>query len=110
LMALGLFLLYEAVPILVLIVLIYGAGYGISWIARGTLPLALFGPVRFPRLIGKLAFPSLIAQAVAPSVGAWLVDTSGTDATIGVLTLFAGINVVLIGMLWFTCRSHIARV
>ena len=110
LMALGLILLYEAVPILLIIVLIYGAGYGISWIARGTLPLALFGPVRFPRLIGKLAFPSLIAQAVAPSVGAWLVDTSGADATIGVLTLFACINVVLIGMLWFTCRSHVARV
>lgn len=110
LMALGLILLYEAVPILLIVVLIYGAGYGISWIARGTLPLALFGPVRFPRLIGKLAFPSLIAQAVAPSVGAWLVDTSGADATIGVLTLFACINVVLIGMLWLTCRSHIARV
>ena len=109
LMALGLLLLYEAVPILVVIVLIYGAGYGISWIARGTLPLALFGPVRFPRLIGKLAFPSLIAQAVAPSVGAWLVDTSGADATIGVLTLFAGINVVLIAMLWFTCRPHLSR-
>ena len=58
----------------------------------------------------RAAFPSLIAQAIAPSVGAWLVDTSGADATIGVLTLFACINVVLIAMLWFACRSHIARV
>src|SRR4029079_10038577 len=41
LMALGLILLYEAVPILLVVVLVYGAGYGISWIARGTLPLAL---------------------------------------------------------------------
>jgi hypothetical protein len=55
-----------------LVILLYGAGYGISWIGRGTLPLALFGPVRFPRLMGKLAFPSLIVQAFAPSVGALL--------------------------------------
>ncbi len=57
------------------VILLYGAGYGISWIGRGTLPLALFGPVRFPRLMGKLAFPSLIVQALAPSAGA-LADRS----------------------------------
>ena len=45
----------------------------------GTLPLALFGPVRFPRLMGKLAFPSLIVQAFAPSVGALLIDARGSD-------------------------------
>jgi len=60
LMALGLVLLWSGFPILVLTILIYGAGYGISWIGRGTLPLALFGPMRFPRLMGRLAFPSLI--------------------------------------------------
>ena len=35
---------------------IYAAGYGIFWIARGTLPLALFGPVRFPRLMASWRF------------------------------------------------------
>ena len=84
-------------PILLLIILLYGAGYGISWIGRGTLPLALFGPVRFPRLMGKLAFPSLIVQALAPSAGALLIEASGANATIGVLTVLALINVVLIG-------------
>ena len=63
LMAIGLLLLFGAIPALVLVILLYGAGYGISWIGRGTLPLALFGPVRFPRLMGKLAFPSLILCA-----------------------------------------------
>ena len=73
-----------------LIILLYGAGYGVSWIGRGTLPLALFGPVRFPRLMGKLAFPSLIVQALAPSAGALLIEAqSAVDATIGVLTVFA---------------------
>ena len=98
LMAVGLLMLFGAVPALVLVILLYGAGYGISWIGRGTLPLALFGPVRFPRLMGKLAFPSLIVQALAPSAGALMIEASGSDATIGVLTLLALINVVLIGV------------
>ena len=82
LMAIGLIMLFGGFPILALIILLYGAGYGISWIGRGTLPLALFGPVRFPRLMGKLAFPSLIVQALAPSAGALMIETSGVHATI----------------------------
>ncbi len=108
LMAIGLILLSASFPILLLIILLYGAGYGISWIGRGTLPLALFGPLRFPRLMGKLAFPSLIVQALAPSAGALLIETSGANATIGLLTLLALINVVLIGVLWLTCRARIS--
>ena len=103
LMAIGLLLLYGAIPALVLVILLYGAGYGISWVGRGTLPLALFGPVRFPRLMGKLAFPSLIIQALAPSAGALLLEAKGAQTTIGVLTIFALINVVLIGLLWWLC-------
>ena len=59
-----------AFPILALTILIYGGGYGIMWIARGTLPLALFGPERYATLMGRLAFPSLIVQALAPSAAA----------------------------------------
>ena len=105
LMAVGLLLLFGAVPALLLVILLYGAGYGISWIGRGTLPLALFGPVRFPRLMGKLAFPSLIVQAFAPSVGALLIEANGSEWTIGVLTLLALGNVALIGVLWWLCRE-----
>ena len=106
LMAIGLALLVGRFPFLVLVILLYGAGYGISWIGRGTLPLALFGPARFPRLMGKLAFPSLIVQALAPSLGALAIEASGADATIDVLTLLALINVVLIGLLWVVCRPQ----
>ena len=108
LMAAGLLLLLGHFPILLLMILLYGAGYGISWIGRGTLPLALFGPARFPRLMGKLAFPSLIVQAVAPSAGALLIEASGADATIGVLTALALINVLLIGLLWAVCRPRLS--
>jgi predicted MFS family arabinose efflux permease len=108
LMAFGLIMLLGSFPLLLLIILIYGAGYGISWIGRGTLPLALFGPERFPRLMGKLAFPSLIVQAAAPSAGALLIETSGAHVTIAVLTGLALINVVLIGLLWASCRARIS--
>jgi predicted MFS family arabinose efflux permease len=107
LMAIGLLMLSSGLPVLVLIIVLYGAGYGVSWIGRGTLPLALFGPVRFPRLMGKLAFPSLIVQALAPSAGALLIEAGGTNATIGVLTAFALINVVLIAVLWWLCRDSL---
>ena len=106
LMAIGLLLLGGRFPLLIPIILLYGAGYGISWIGRGTLPLALFGPVRFPRLMGKLAFPSLIVQALAPSAGALLIETNGADATIGLLTVLAVGNVLLIGALWGLTRRQ----
>lgn len=106
LMAIGLLLLDGGFPILVLTILLYGAGYGVSWIGRGTLPLALFGAVRFPRLMGKLAFPSLIVQALAPSAGAVLIEAHGPNITIALLTLAALINVGLVGALWWLCRPR----
>jgi hypothetical protein len=106
LMAAGLLMLSGGFPILMLTIVFYGAGYGISWIGRGTLPLALFGSVRFPQLMGKLAFPSLIVQALAPSAGALLIETSGADDTLTILTVVALINVALIGVLWWLCRAR----
>lgn len=106
LMAIGLGLLVGHFPFLVIVILIYAAGYGIFWVGRGTLPLALFGPLRFPRLMGRIAFPSLIVQALAPSAGAWLIETQGPHATIGLLTALALINVVLIGLVWLLCRTQ----
>jgi hypothetical protein len=105
LMAAGLLMLSGGFPILMLTILIYGAGYGISWIGRGTLPLALFGPVRFPRLMGRLAFPSLIVQALAPSAGALLIEAHGADAAVGLLTALALVNLALIGTLWWLCGT-----
>ena len=92
-MLIGLALLLGSFPILALTILIYGGGYGIMWIARGTLPLALFGPERYATLMGRLAFPSLIVQALAPSAGALLIEQRGADVTMAVLTAFAALNV-----------------
>jgi hypothetical protein len=103
-MAAGLALLLAAFPILAVAIVIYAAGYGIMWIARGTLPLALFGPARYATLMGRLAFPSLIVQALAPSAGALVIEYAGAGATVATLTALAIANVVLVGILWATCR------
>ena len=58
---------------------LYGAGIGLESIARGTLPLAIFGPDRYPVIMGRIAMPSLIAQAAAPSIGAALIEASGFE-------------------------------
>ena len=106
LMLAGLIMLLAGSPLLWLTILIYGGGNGIMWIARGTLPLALFGPERYATLIGRLAFPSLIAQALAPSAGALLIERQGADATMAVLTASAALNVALIAALWALRRGR----
>lgn len=108
LMAGGMVMLAVGFPLLLVTIFVYGAGYGVSWIGRGTLPLALFGPIRFPRLMGKLAFPSLIVQALAPSLGALLIEMSGADMTIVVLTGLALLNASLMLGLWWLCRTPVS--
>ncbi|GJE74086.1 MFS transporter [Methylorubrum suomiense] len=64
LVALGVTLLAFELPLVALALILYGAGNGIYSIARGTVPLALFGPERYAPLLGRLARPGLVAQAL----------------------------------------------
>lgn len=105
LMALGLALLASGFPFIALAVVLYGAGIGIDSIARGTLPLALFGPGRYAPLVGRLARPSLVAQAIAPPVSALIVAQEGGGITLILLAGFAVANVVLVAALWIVALS-----
>jgi MFS family permease len=60
--------------------ILFGAANGLVTIARGTVPLSLFGPAGYGRLIGRIAGPSLAMQAAAPLVLAVLAER-GSDAT-----------------------------
>ncbi len=75
--------------------ILYGSGAGIRSIARGTVPLAIFGREGYPTLMGKLAMPSLIAQAASPSLGALLLQHGGADVTLWVLAIGAGLTILL---------------
>ena len=57
--------------------LLHGAGNGILTIARGTLPLAMFGPENYAYRLGLIGAPSRIAQALAPLAIGLLIDPLG---------------------------------
>lgn len=102
--ALGTGLLWGGFAVPAAALIAFGAGNGIFSIARGTLPLALFGPEGYARLMGRLAMPSLIAQALAPSAAALLMQGVGAHGTLGVLAALALANVGAVGILWLRVR------
>jgi len=74
---------------------------GIGSVARGTVPLALFGAERYPVLMGRLALPLLVAMAVSPYLGGLAFQQGGADWTLAMLAALALTNVVLVIALWF---------
>lgn len=76
-------------------IVLYGCGSGIRSIARGTVPLALFGREGYAVLMGKLAMPTLVAQAASPFIGAVLLDRFGTTATLVTLCAATVANIGL---------------
>ena len=63
-----------------LFAVLYGAGNGILTIARGTLPLALFGPEGFGRRVGLLSLPARATGAIAPLAIGLMTEHFGTGA------------------------------
>jgi predicted MFS family arabinose efflux permease len=57
--------------------LLHGAGNGILTIARGTLPLAVFGPENYAYRLGLIGAPSRICQALAPLGFGLLIEPLG---------------------------------
>ncbi len=80
---------------LTLALVLYGAGIGLESIARGTLPLALVGPRRYPVVMGRIALPNLMVQAASPLVGSMLLGVVGASGTVTVLAGAAVLNVLL---------------
>jgi len=63
----------------------FGGGNGLWSIARGALPLAVFGSEDYARIMGQIAMPVLLASSAAPLAGAVLVARIGPEGTLGVL-------------------------
>jgi hypothetical protein len=55
----------------------HGTGNGILTIARGTLPLAIFGPENYGYRLGIIGAPARMAQAIAPLAFGLLIDSMG---------------------------------
>jgi MFS family permease len=92
--ALGLALMFGAGELIAAGLVLYGAGAGIRSIARGTVPLALFGREGYATLMGRLARPLMLAQAASPTLGALLMAGMGAGGTLSTLTVVAVLNVL----------------
>jgi MFS family permease len=71
--------------------LLYGAGNGLSTIARGTLPLALFGYGDYGTVVGRLIAPSFLVSAAAPFAYALVIERLGGRAAIALSLAAAAI-------------------
>ncbi len=83
-------LLLFGAPFAALFTLIHGGGNGVITIAKGTLPLVLFGPVGYGLRQGLLSGPARIGQAAAPLAFGLALDGFGPDALI--LTALLGLS------------------
>lgn len=96
----GLTLMAANIGFASLAIILFGIGNGLYSIARGALPLALFGEDRYASILGRLARPWLIAQAAAPTLGAMAIASLGTDKTLTILASVATVNILLLTGLW----------
>lgn len=78
-----------SVTVAAIFVIMFGIANGLITIARGTLPLALFGAEGYGRLIGRIAGPALMMQAIAPVVLAFVAESVSDAAALTVAAAFA---------------------
>jgi predicted MFS family arabinose efflux permease len=74
----------------------HGAGNGVLTIARGTLPLAIFGPQNYAYRLGIIGAPARMAQAGAPLLFGLLIDVMGG----GVLIVSSALSLAALGALF----------
>ena len=84
---------------------LHGAGNGLLTIAKGTVPLAIFGPVGYGLRNGILGAPARATQAASPLLFSLLMDYMG----IGVLAISAGLSLsALFALLMLRARPTAA--
>jgi hypothetical protein len=86
---------------------LHGAGNGLLTIAKGTVPLAIFGPVGYGLRSGILGAPARATQAASPLLFGLLMDHMG----VGVLAISAGLSLsALFALLLLKARPVAAPV
>ncbi len=75
----GLVLPWSGLRAAAVAVVLYGAGNGVSLVAKVTVSLALFGPERYAAMVGRITRPNLLARAIAPSLVAVVLSRHGAD-------------------------------
>ncbi|HXW25715.1 MAG TPA: MFS transporter [Xanthobacteraceae bacterium] len=68
--------------------LMFGSANGLATIARGTVPLALFGAAGYGHVVGRIAAPALIMQSTAPLLLAYVIERASDRAALAVTAAF----------------------
>ena len=90
------FLVVFGAPGIIAFALLHGAGNGMITIAKGTLPLALFGPQGYGLRGGLLSAPARVFQSAAPFLFGLLLTRVGVKA----VWLSAGLCLAALGSLF----------
>jgi len=72
----------------------FGMTNGLITIARGAVPLALFGAAGYGHLMGRIGGPFLVMQAIAPLVLAFVAERASDPAVLAVVAGFALVSFV----------------
>jgi MFS transporter len=72
-----------------LFAVLYGMANGLLTIARGTVPLALFGPSGYGLLVGRIGGPFLVVQSVAPVVLTYVAEHFSDATGLALVAAFA---------------------
>jgi len=83
--------------------LLYGASNGLVTIAKGAVPLVLFGRKGYGEVLGVLAAPNLVLNAAAPLLFALLLDRTSPQTALmiaGGAALVSGLCMVWLARLY----------
>ena len=83
-----------SIPVAAAFAVMFGMANGLLTIARGAVPLALFGAAGYGHLMGRIGGPYLVMQAIAPLVLAFVVERSSDPAALAVVASFAAISLI----------------
>lgn len=89
-------------PAASLFAVFHGSGNGILTIARGTLPLAIFGPKDYGYRLGIIGAPARMAQAIAPLIFGLLIDVMGS----GILIVSSALSLSALAVLFFIPKDR----
>lgn len=88
---------------------LYGAGNGIATITRGAMPLVLFDPAQYGRIVGRILKPAFALAAAAPVVLALVIERAGHQvAAQGILLLAASVLAASMVLCWRLPRAPAA--
>jgi MFS family permease len=83
-----------SIPTAAVFAVMFGMANGLLTIARGAVPLALFGAAGYGHLMGRIGGPFLVMQAIAPLVLAFVAERASDPAVLAVVAAFAAASFI----------------